>query len=197
MYFDPLSGWLVALIADGIMIASEKSHSGSAEQYHQQNIKQRNRILNADIRRIKEKYSLVLAERAYEQIQMHIKVIRNSFSFQQHRGQIIIDLDNQEYIISILEECAKHYEKYQDVEKYRQKAEWYANAAREARYKKEQFAKEMEQARIREEAEREKQQTLSNIFFVVGIIIFVAFIIFFFAWSGFILLLLNKFLISL
>ena len=56
-------------------------------------------MLNANIRRVKEKYGLTLAEMAYEQIQLHIKVTKNNFSFQYAHGQIVIDLDNQEYII--------------------------------------------------------------------------------------------------
>ena len=181
MYFDPLSAWLVALIADGIIISGEKGNSGAVAEYHKKSIKQSNDIMNAQIRRIKDKYGLVLAEQAYEQIQLQIKVTKNSFSFQYAHGQIVIDLDNQEYIIAVLEECAKRFNKYDSVEKYRQKAEWYKNAAVEARRRKEQYAKELEENRIKEAKEREKQQTMSNIYLVIGLAIFVAFIIFFFS----------------
>ena len=181
MYFDPLSAWLVALIADGIAIVDEKSKGGNIAEYHQKNIQQSNRMLNADIRRIKEKYGLILAEMAFEQIQLHIRVTKKSYSFQSANGQIVIDLDNQEYIIAILEECAKKFSQYESVEKYRQKAEWYKNAAIEARKRKEQYAKELEETRIREAKQREKDQTMSNVYLVIGLIIFVAFIIFFFS----------------
>lgn len=181
MYFDPLSAWLVTLIADGIIVAGEKSKGGTIAEYHQKSIQQSNNMLNADIRRIKEKYGLVLAEMAYEQIQLHIRVTQKSFSFQSANGQIVLDLDNQEYIIAVLEECAKKFSQYQSVEKYRQKAEWYKNAAIEARKRKEQYAKELEETRIREAIQREKDQTMSNIYLVVGLILFVAFIIFFFS----------------
>lgn len=181
MYFDPLSAWLVTLIGNGILIADEKSRGGTIAEYHQKNIEQSNRSLNADIRRIKEKYGITLAEMAYEQIECHIKAIKKSYSFEAANGQIVIDLDNQEYIIAVLEECAERFSQYESVEKYRQKAEWYKNAAIEAKQRKERYAKELEEARIKESKEREKQQTTSNILLVIGLVIFVGFIIFFFS----------------
>ena len=179
MYFDPLSAWLVSLIADGIMIAGEKSNRGAGAEYNQKCIRDYNRFLNGDIRRIKEKYGLVLAEAAYKQIQIHIRATKQSLQFCTN-PQIVIDLDNQEYIIDVLEECAKRYGKYTYDEAIK-KAEWYKNAAIEARQKKEQYAKELEESRIKEEKEREKQQTTSNILLVIGLVVFVGFVIFFFS----------------
>ena len=184
MYFDPLSAWLVALIADGIMIVEEKSNVGTIAEFHRKNIEQNNRSLNAEIRCIKNRYSLNFAEQAYNQIKFQISVTKNSYFFKSAHGQIVIDLDNQEYIISLLEECAKNY--YQYYKKYRkeeqrQKAEWFKNAAVEARRRKERYVKELEENRIKEAKEREKQQTMSNIYWVIGLVIFVAFITFFFS----------------
>lgn len=181
MYFDPLSAWLVTLIADGVIVAGERSRGGSASEYYQKRVKQANDMLNGDIRRVKNKYGLDLPEKAYEQIQLHIRVTKNSFSFQYAHGQIVLDLDNQEYIIAILEECAKRFSQYDSVEKYRQKAEWYKNAAIEARRRKELYAKDLEETRIREAKQRGINHTMSNIFLVVGLIIFVAFIALFFS----------------
>lgn len=180
MYFDPLSTWLVVLIADGINIAGEKiGGRAKLSEYDQKCIKQANEWLNGDIRRVKDKYELALPEMAYEQIQLHIKTTKNSIAFKCANGQIILDLDNQEYIIAVLEECAKRFSKYEAVEKYREKAEWYKNAAVEARRKKELYAKELEESRIREAKEREKQKTMGNICLIVGLIVFVVFIVFF------------------
>ncbi len=180
MYFDPLSAWLVALIADGIVVAGERSRGGSVSEYDQKRVKQANEMLNGDIRRVKDKYGLSLPEMAYEQIQLHIRVTKNSFSFQYAHGQIAIDLDNQEYIIALLEACSKWYSKY-SYDEANKKTEWYKNVAIEARRRKELYAKELEETRIREEKQREKDQAMSNIYLVVGLIIFVAFIIFFFS----------------
>lgn len=182
MYFDPLSTWLVVLIADGINIAGEKFGDNSAQaEYDRERIKQGNEWLNGDIRRVKNKYGLDLPEMAYEQVQRHIRATKNSLAFKYTNGQIVIDLDNQEYIIALLEECAKRFSQYDSVEKYRQKTEWYKNAAIEARRRKELYAKELEKTRIREAKAREKQQTMSNIYLVVGLIILVVFIVFFFS----------------
>lgn len=181
MYFDPLSAWLVALIANGIAIVDEKSRGGTIAEYHRERIEQNNRSLNADIRKIKEKYGLTLAEMAYEQIERHIKIIKKSYSFEAANGQIVIDLDNQEYIIAVLEECAKQFSKYESVEKYRKKAEWYKNAAVEARQRKELYAKELKETHIREAKQQEKDQTISIIGLVAGLIILVTFVILFFS----------------
>ncbi len=182
MYFDPLSAWLVALISDGIIIAGEKFGGNSAKtEYDRKRIKQENEWLNDYIRREKEKFGLILPEHTYEDIQRKIISTKNSSVFKSTNAPIVIDLDNQEYIIDILEVCAKRFSKYASVEKYRQKAEWYKNASVEARRKKEQYAKELEENRIKKAKEQEKQQTTSNILLVIGLVIFVGFIIFFFS----------------
>ena len=182
MYFDPLSTWLVVLIADGVNIANEKLGGNSAQaEYDRERIKQGNEWLNGDIRRVKNKYGLVLPEMAYDQIQLHIRTTRNSFVFKHTNAPIVIDLDNQEYIISVLEACAKRYSEQSPVEEYRNKAKFFKNAAVEARKRKEQYAKELEETRIKEAQEREKQQNISNVLLVLGLVIIVAFIIFFFS----------------
>ena len=181
MYFDPLSTWLVTLVADGIIVAGEKFDGGSSQaQYDQARIKQGNEWLNGDIKRVKEKYGLVLPEAAYEQIQRHIKATKNLLVFKHTDAPIVIDLDNQEYIIELLEACSKLYSNY-SYEEAQTKTQWYKNAAIEARKRKEQYAIKIEQTRIKESEEKEKQQTMSNIYLVIGLVLFVAFIIFFFS----------------
>lgn len=172
MYFDPISSWLVALIADGIVIAGERSRGISASEYDQKRVKQANEMLNGDIRRIRKDYGLHLPEMAYEQIQLHIRVTKNSFSFQNAHGQIIIDLDNQEYIIALLEACSKWYSKY-SYDEAEKKAEWYRKAAIEAKRRKELYAKKLEETRIKKEKEREKEKNTNAIAILVTIIIFI------------------------
>ena len=180
MYFDPLSAWLVALIADGIAIAGEKSRGCSATDYDQQRVEQANRMLNGDIRRVKDKYGLDLPEMAYKHIELHIRVTKKSFSFQYAHGQIVIDLDNQEYLIALLEKCSEWYSQY-SYEDACKKAEWYKNAAIEAKKRKEEYAIKLQKTRIEVEKDKEKEQIMSNIYLVVGLIIFVTFIIFIFS----------------
>lgn len=180
MYFDPLSAWLVALIADGIMIAEEKCSGGTIDEYHRKIVMQGNESLNGEIRAIKRMYSLNQAELAFNQIKQKIHLIKNSYFFKSANGQIVIDLDNQEYIISLLEECAKKYDKYYKEykkEEKRQKAVWFKNAAIEARRIKEQYALKLEEIRIKEAEEKEKQKILM----VVGIVIIAIFLIYLFS----------------
>ena len=189
MYFDPLTAWLVSLIADGIMIAGEKSNRGAGAEFNQRYIQDCNKFLNGNIRRIKEKYGLILAEAAYKQIQIYIRGVKQSLQFCTN-AKIVIDLDNQEYIINVLEECAKKYSQSLNNEALKQynkysydevieKAQWFNNAAIEARRKKEQYTKELEEKRIKEKKELEKQQNTSIILLVIGIVLFVVFFIIF------------------
>lgn len=180
MYFDPFSAFLVNLIADGIVVAGEKSRGSSASEYDQQCVKQRNEFLNADIRQLKNKFGLRLPELAFESIQRSISVTKDSFAMRYANGQIVIDLDNQEYIVALLEECSKSYSQYSH-DSAKQKAEWFKNASIEARRRMEICAKELEATRIREAKQRENEQYISFIFMVIGIMIFFAFLILIFS----------------
>lgn len=174
MYFDPLSAWLVALIADGIIIADRNFGTNSARsEYDQKRIKMSNELLNGDIRRVKKDWGLTCPEHVYEQIQMYIWVTQRDPAFKSANGRIIIDLDNQEYIIAVLEECAKRYSEQSPVEEHREKAKFFKNAAIEARKRQEQYIVELEE----EAKEQEKQQATSNVLLVIGLIIIVAFVV--------------------
>lgn len=81
-------------------------------------------------------------------------------------------------ILKLLKACSKLYSNY-SYEEARKKTEWHKSTAIEPRKRKERYAKELEEARTKESKEREKQQTTSNIFLVIGLVIFVGFIIFF------------------
>lgn len=111
-FFDPLTSWITVLIADGIMVADEKCKGPSKSELDRKHVKQSNDMLNADIRRIKEKYGLVLADMAYDQIQLHIKITREGTLFQLANGQIELTPENQDYIIEVLEKCVSKYSKY-------------------------------------------------------------------------------------
>lgn len=161
MYFDPLSAWLVALIADGV-VASGGRHNSSMSEHHQKYVKLSNETLNQDIRRLRQERGFTSPETTYEQIKLLVQQTRNDPSFQCARGHIIIAQDNQEYMINLLEACAEWYSKYPDAES-KNKANRYKRAAKEAR----EIAKNLEETRIREEA-KEKRTTL--ILLVVAII---------------------------
>lgn len=180
MFFDPISAWLVALIADGVVAGANGVSINVQTKYEYERVKQLNESLNNDIRRIKNQYGVTLAESAYNQIQLHIKFVKNSYPFNCSRGQIVIDLDNQDYIIVLLEECSRWYSNYSD-EESQKKTKWYKEASLEARRRKQLYAKQLEETRMREAKEKAKDQTMSAIYVVVGLIIFVALIAFFFS----------------
>ena len=180
MYFDPLSSWLVALIADGIAIADERSRGSSISEYNQKHVIQANKMLNGDIRRVKDSYGLHLPELAYQKIQLHIRVTKNSYSFQYAHGQITIDLDNQEYIIALLEACSEWYSKY-SYDEAKQKTEWYKNAADEARRRKALYAKELEATRIQEATQKKTIRAIGCVYLIIGLVFLATFIIFSFS----------------
>lgn len=106
MFFDPLSTWLVVLLADGIIAANEKFGSSSAlGEWERECIMQHNRELNDAIRDVKE--STGYSEESYEKIKCHISFAASRYPSNGSYEHIRIDLDNQKYIISVLEECAK------------------------------------------------------------------------------------------
>lgn len=178
MYFDPVSSWLVALIADGIIVANDRIGNDRLSKFHQDCIKQANESLNRDIRNIKYEYGLNDAIIAYEEIE---RLITSTITFVNGRpGVVVIDMDNQEYIIELLEECSKCCRKPSYKKAHLDAAldaAWYKDAAIEARKRKEQYAIRLEENRIREEKERR----LSNIYTFVGILIFIAFLVFCFS----------------
>lgn len=170
MYFDPLSAWLVTLIADGIMVAGDKKGYSSPTERRRQIAKEYNDRLNGYIRGIQRRNGLTLAERSLNEIQNDIKMIKRDFSFQYSQGHIVIELDNQEYIIALLEKCADNYSKY-SYEEAVNKAQWYRNAAIEARRRKEQYIKALEEARIKAAEEQRKQNITNTVLSVIAIIL--------------------------
>ena len=85
-------------------------------------------------------------EYSYNRIQQYINECQRSPEFGSGKATIRIDLDNQDYIISLLEACAQTYSQYSDDE-HCKKAEWFNNAVIDARRKKEQYAKKLEEAK--------------------------------------------------
>lgn len=180
MYFDPLTSWLVALIADGIVIAGEKStRRESLEDADRKRAEQRNTLLNHDIRRVKERFGETSPEWALEQIQIRIRATETAFTHSGKPTKIILDLDNYDYIIALLEACAKNaLNSAEEVScnpgvanKYRAKAETYNNLAATAKRKKEDRNKEIEAARIRVEEDREAGEIAVKIFLFIGFLI--------------------------
>lgn len=182
MYFDPISAWLVTLLFDGALIIGEKTKGGTIDEYHKEQIKQANRSLNCNIRGVKAKCELDLPEHALKNIRLHIRIAKNSFSFQQGHGNIIIDTDNQDYIIALLEKCVKIYDEYEKkcldipiaAEKYRSKAESYKKVMANVRQLKEKQDREKEEADIRKVNTTENENSNMILFILAILVIFIA-----------------------
>ena len=181
MFFVPLTSWIVALIADGIIVSKEKFGGKRARaEYEEACIKHLNNSLNSDIRKIRKEYGLIPAEMAYEQIHRRINIAKKSYPFNFSCKQMSLDLDNQEYIIDLLEACSKWYSKYNYAEAKR-KAEWYKRASLEARLIKALYIKQRKDIHAAEAERREKEQAINNIYLVLGLIMFFGFVIYFFS----------------
>ena len=170
MYFDPLSSWLVALIADGIMIASDKKGYSSPEKHRIRIAKEYNERLNRYLRGTQRRNGLMLAERTLNEIQNHIKRLKRDLLFEYSQGNIVIELDNQEYIIALLEKCADDYSKC-SYEEAVNKAQWYRTAVIEAQRRKEQYLSALQEARIKAAEEERKQNVKNTILSVIAIIL--------------------------
>ena len=163
MFFDPLSAWLVVLLTEGAIVANEKfGINASQAEYERECVLEKNKWLNSDIRRIKENNGFSSPEYIYERIKSAVDVTMKAYPFNCGRGNIVLDLDNQKYIIAILEKCAEVYEI-----KSPQKAKWFKNAATEARG----LEKKYEEMRIKENKEREKQENKRFIWLLIGAVI--------------------------
>ncbi len=176
MFFDPVSTWLVTVLVNGATAAKEKWGDVGLTEYEKECVAQRNQFLNDFIRREKKSFGLACPDDTLGDIKRYIdRNFTNSYLFEPGRGQIVIKLDNQDYIIELLDACAKLYGKY-STEEAQKKEEWYRNAAIEARKRKEQYITARKEARIREAREAKQNAIVGAVFLVVGLA-FLVFII--------------------
>lgn len=119
-------------------------------EVQQKTRKEYNDSLNSAIRHIKNERGLNYAIQTYDEIEQLISSTANAPG--NSAFAIDIDMDNQEYIIELLEECSKRCRKSPNKED-RLYAAWYKDAAFEARKRKEQYAIQLEEKRISDEKE--------------------------------------------
>ena len=112
MYFDPLTSWLVALIADGISISSEYASNSKISERYGEYGRKISADVNENILRIKRRgYSS--AEYALESIKDIINQAKDSYEFRKGYAKLEITAESYEYMIQLCEECRKNYaEKY-------------------------------------------------------------------------------------
>jgi len=183
MWFEPGFGLLTALLFDSVEFLAERTRGGTIDDYYRESVATSNRMLNNDIRRVKEKYGLKLAEMALKQIQMHVEIFHKNFTVQQAHGKIIIDQDNFDYIIALLEKCANDDRTYaakiysegytEGAEKYRKKAEMYQQLVDDVKIKKERRLKELAEEKVRKEQEKASGMNVLLVFLALVFIIVV------------------------
>lgn len=181
MYFDPLSTWLVVLIANGINLASEKCGGNVAQTVYEHECATKvNEWLNKELRWIKKKHGVRNANWAFDEVHQCITRASKSYPFNCSRGEIIIELDNQDYLIELLEECAKQYTnrriKFYLSEEGKD-AEWYKNAAIEARRLRTKY---LHETRLKEEQQK-KNEAIGCGFLIVLSFAFIVLLVYFFS----------------
>ncbi len=117
MYFDPLTTWIVTLLADGIILSGEHECRYETRLYYEKIAKETNVRLNGDLRRLLGTYSN-LAEFQVRQIRYTLECYRKKFEYRY--GAMELDPDVQErililfkkYVIEHQEVLKKHEETY-------------------------------------------------------------------------------------
>lgn len=182
MYFDPVSSWLVILLANAPEILSEKLGGDQSAEYYRENLALYTKMLNAEIRAIKDKTGIdQYPDMTLERIQRSIRSTQNVCSAIKYGyGKLIIDPDNQEYIVNLIAKCAEQYRelerKYVDnpvrAGEYRKKAESYENTVLKARDYWKKQALQMEEERILQEKTGKSILCLLGVFIILIIIFF-------------------------
>ena len=115
MYFDPLTAWLVALLADGTVIAGNHTSSSKMNQYYKESAKRTNDMMNGSILSIRDN-GYASAETALNDIKFHIEWAQKSYEISNHYGELEISKESYEFILRLCEEskvyCEKQYDLY-------------------------------------------------------------------------------------
>ena len=180
LFFDPVSAFIVAAVADSIIIYSEKSKNGSSEEYVEKRIREGNLSLNGDIKRIKQRYRVLFPDRALEEIKMNIENTKKNFSLYNAYGRVVIDLENQDYIIALLDACEKKYRDDERLPGFQEQADWYKAKATELRRRREKYANKLNDEKIQNKIAREKSESKNNLYILLGAAVIIVFILFVF-----------------
>lgn len=166
MFFDPVSSWLVVLIADGIAVSG--GSGGKLDEYKRKLLRMTNESLNKEIRELKRLYGTRNPEETLEKISKRTTSARDWIVLNKCGGTLIVSLDNRDYIISLLEECERRYRCKIGIES-KQKADWYKRKVEEAKKSKIVEKKRL----IEEEKNRQRDNTVTFIVGAIGVLIFI------------------------
>ena len=118
MFFDPLTAWLVTLIADGIIISGEHVSSSEMAQHYKDSAKRTNGIMNGSILSIRNK-GYFSAESALRDIKTHVEWAQKSYEIRQGYAKLEISRESFDFIVKLCEECRadylKQYETYSNI----------------------------------------------------------------------------------
>lgn len=108
MYFEPLTTWMVVLIADGIIVSGEQLTDSKMYQYYKRNATEGNAFLNNEIRRR-------LGTQAYladSEVKFIHRLLNNFKSRVEYRYfPLELDPDVQTLIINLYVECITSHTK--------------------------------------------------------------------------------------
>lgn len=98
MYFDPLTTWVVSLLANGTVLSGEYVSDAKVTQYYKNKVKESNANLNAELRRRLSNRSS-LPDFQMREIRILLKYYQNRFEYRY--GAVELAPDVQELMIKI------------------------------------------------------------------------------------------------
>ena len=162
MYFDPLTAWLVALLADGAVIAGNHTSSSKMNQYYKEGAKRTNDMMNGSILSIRDN-GYASAESALNDIKFQIEWAQKSYEISNRYEELKISRESYEFILKLCEEskvyCEKQYDLYFRLYKKRINNGEYSNDLTDLRQTMDKFqykAKEYQSILVEAQKGREK-----------------------------------------
>lgn len=115
MFFDPLTSWLVVLIADSISASSNHVSNAQMAEHYRNSAKRTNSIMNGSILALRNK-GYVSAEYALRDIKVYVEWAQKSYEISHGYAKLEISRESFEFIIKLCEECkakfSNDYETY-------------------------------------------------------------------------------------
>ena len=119
MYFDPLTTWIVSLLANGSVLSGEYVSNAEVTRYYKNKVKESNIRLNSELRRLLLNRSS-LADFQVSRIRHFLEYYKNRFEYRY--GAVELAPDVQELMINlfrkyvsehkeILKKCEETYDK--------------------------------------------------------------------------------------
>ena len=115
MYFDPLTSWIVALLADGFILSKEHISDAKVVQYYKGRVKESNNWLNSEIRQrlINEHYDV---DTEIRKITCSLEYYKNRYEYRY--GAMELEADVQEMVLNLYQKAIDtHSERLLNLEK--------------------------------------------------------------------------------